>query len=80
MIVSWFNGWFQLLLCSSITAVPIDSHVLHLLMQIFSNMQKLLLINDFNYFHILDGVYEVGIDQVGERIFETSHPYERGKA
>jgi hypothetical protein len=22
----------------------------------------------------------VGIDQVGERIFETSHPYERGKA
>ena len=68
------------MLCSSVTAVPVDSELLHLLMRVFEKMKKKLVLNESEVWSSLDAVCEVGIDQVGERVFETSHPYERGKA
>jgi hypothetical protein len=38
--VTWASGWFQLLLCSSTTAVPPDSALLHQLMKLFELMKR----------------------------------------
>lgn len=58
--------------------VPIDVSILQQLLKLFNAMkERMSFDNNQNLLSFLQAQPQVGVDQVGVKVFETGHPYER---
>lgn len=64
---------------TSIVLVPIDVSILQTLQRIFTLIKDNFNYDNTNLFTHLHANQQVGIDQIGVKVFETGHPYERQK-
>lgn len=80
-ILKQLSVWFKFMFASSVTAQPSNCDIARQLVQIFSLMKEYLGYGDLNLLlkEDLHIPRTPGVDQTTERVFETSHPYERGK-
>lgn len=80
LYTKWLN-WLRLLIisCVSLSHKNQSQQILRNMIQIISKVKKIFLIEDINLLSSICNSFYVGADVAQEKVFETSHPYQRGK-